>query len=76
MNLKYEIRSMKYETEIFNFQFSIFNHFAKWFLIGVVTFLSSTTFAGDLDKVFKYLNSGDYNNAKKYLLEVVAESRL
>lgn len=29
--------------------------------------------AGDIDKAFKYLTTGDYTNAKKYLLEVLAD---
>lgn len=32
-----------------------------------------TAFAGDIDKAFKYLNTGDYANARKYLNEVIAE---
>ncbi len=31
--------------------------------------LCSFAFAGDVDKAFKYLNTGDYPNAKKYLTE-------
>ena len=31
------------------------------------------SFAGDVDKAFKYLNTGDYPNAKKYLLEALAD---
>lgn len=35
--------------------------------------LSNFLFAGDIDKAYKYLNTGDYPNAKKYLLEVLAD---
>ncbi len=31
------------------------------------------TFAGDIDKAFKYLNTGDYPNASKYLYESVVQ---
>jgi hypothetical protein len=35
--------------------------------------LSLASFAGDLDKAFKSLNTGDYPNAQKYLREVLQE---
>src|SRR4051812_13054577 len=34
---------------------------------------SLSSFAGDIDKAFKSLNTGDYANAQKYLREVIAE---
>lgn len=42
----------------------------KYFVL--LAFLSagcSTAFAGDLEKAYKYLNTGDYANARKYLFE-------
>lgn len=33
----------------------------------------TTAMAGDIDKAFKYLNAGDYANARKYLSEVIYE---
>ncbi len=33
----------------------------------------STAFAGDIDKAFKALNTGDYPAAKKFLIEVMAD---
>ncbi|MBL0308370.1 MAG: WG repeat-containing protein [Bacteroidetes bacterium] len=42
----------------------------KTFTLTVIIVLSSiVTFAGDVDKAFKYLNTGDYINAIKYLNE-------
>ncbi len=38
-----------------------------------VLFFFIPVFAGDLDKAFKYLNTGDYPNASKYLREVILE---
>lgn len=35
--------------------------------------LSVIVLGGDIDKAFKYLNTGDYPNAFKYLMEVVKE---
>src|SRR2546429_620057 len=35
--------------------------------------LSGILLAGDLDKAFKYLNTGDYANALKYLNEVFSD---
>ncbi|HLP21965.1 MAG TPA: WG repeat-containing protein [Chitinophagales bacterium] len=31
------------------------------------------SYAGDIDKAFKYLNTGDYPNAKKFLIEALAD---
>lgn len=46
-------------------------NYAFVFLLTATTGLYA--FAGDIDKAFKYLNTGDYPNARKYLNEVVAE---
>ncbi len=35
--------------------------------------MSLSSLAGDVDKAFKYLNTGDYPNAKKYLFEALAD---
>ncbi len=49
----------------------------KWtkaFLLIVGMFsLNIGAFAGDIDKAFKYLNTGDYPNANKYLREVLQD---
>jgi hypothetical protein len=37
----------------------------------LLLFVAANTFAGDIDKAFKYLNTGDYPNAQKYLLEAL-----
>ena len=42
------------------------------FLAAIICSFSSLQ-AGDLAKAFKALNTGDYLNAKKYLLEVVSD---
>ena len=41
----------------------------------LITFViaSVTLFAGDIEKAFKYLNTGDYANAQKYLREAIAD---
>ncbi len=42
----------------------------------IIFFLSLvwvSSFAGDIDKAFKYLNTGDYPNASKYLREVLLD---
>lgn len=36
-------------------------------------FIFFTAIAGDLDKAFKYLNTGDYPNANKFLREAIAD---
>lgn len=43
----------------------------KWLLICGFMFAGMFTFAGDIDKAFKYLNTGDYPNALKYLREAL-----
>ncbi|MBP6730814.1 MAG: WG repeat-containing protein [Chitinophagales bacterium] len=43
----------------------------RWLLIVGFCLLSVSTFAGDIDKAFKYLNAGDYTNAQKYLREAL-----
>lgn len=42
-------------------------------IIIALTLVCISSFAGDIDKAFKYLNTGDYPNARKYLLEVIAD---
>lgn len=43
-------------------------------LVAAVLLLTTAkTFAGDLDKSFKYLNTGDYTNAYKYLQEAIRD---
>lgn len=37
------------------------------------TMLALSVVAGDIDKAFRYLNTGDYANARKFLNEVIAE---
>src|ERR1019366_2530039 len=41
----------------------------------LITFLfaSIALFAGDIEKAFKYLNTGDYANAQKYLREAISD---
>ena len=43
------------------------------FAILIFIFTNSIAFAGDVDKAFKYLNTGDYPNAKKYLVEALTD---
>src|SRR5580698_8426087 len=49
----------------------------RYWLRGLIAFafvsLQLAAFSSDLTKAFKYLNTGDYPNAQKYLLEVIAE---
>src|SRR4051812_9325884 len=47
---------------------------ASYFSLSILfLFLSQASFAGDIDKAFKSLNTGDYANANKFLREVLAE---
>jgi hypothetical protein len=39
----------------------------------ILLLATSVAFAGDVDKAFKYLNTGDYLNAKKYLTEALTD---
>ena len=45
----------------------------KGFIVAVFLSLQTVAFSSDLTKAFKYLNTGDYANAQKYLLEVIAD---
>lgn len=48
----------------------------RWIKLGMlVAFmgLQFVAYCSDLNKAFKYLNTGDYVNAQKYLLEVIAD---
>src|SRR5687768_5234962 len=48
--------------------------FSKKFQLATWAVLfTAIAMAGDIDKAFKYLNTGDYPNARKFLTEVVAE---
>lgn len=38
-----------------------------------VLWVYQSSYAGDIDKAFKYLNTGDYTNALKFLKEVIAD---
>ncbi len=42
---------------------------AKYSWLLAITFIQLSCTAGDLTRAFKYLNTGDYANAQKYLLE-------
>lgn len=42
-------------------------------LTAATLLLTAALFAGDIDKAFKYLNTGDYPNARKFLGEVITE---
>ena len=45
----------------------------KAFTFAILLSLQLAAFSSDLTKAFKYLNTGDYTNAQKYLLEVIAD---
>lgn len=45
----------------------------RWLFFITYLFCSLQLLAGDIDKAFKYLNTGDYTNAYKFLMEVVRE---
>jgi|GEM_PF-806451 hypothetical protein len=45
----------------------------KYGMLATFLCLQVAAYSSDLTKAFKYLNTGDYTNAQKYLLEVVAE---
>jgi len=42
-------------------------------IVIVFVIMQIAAFCSDLTKAFKYLNTGDYPNAQKYLLEVIAD---
>jgi hypothetical protein len=45
----------------------------KKLLLVLLMLLAATTYAGDIDKAYKALNSGDYTNAIKFLREVLQD---
>ncbi|MDB5284884.1 MAG: hypothetical protein JWO06_3959 [Bacteroidota bacterium] len=45
----------------------------KIILLFALFIASANSFAGDIEKAFKYLNTGDYPNAKKYLVEAITD---
>lgn len=45
----------------------------KTSLLAALLFTGLAAFAGDIDKAFKSLNAGDYPNARKYFMEVLAD---
>ncbi|MCW5907064.1 MAG: WG repeat-containing protein [Chitinophagales bacterium] len=47
--------------------------FLKTILLAFAVFTVTLLCAGDIDKAFKYLKTGDYPNARKFLNEVIAE---
>jgi hypothetical protein len=56
----------------FRFRYMALYNFG-WLLFFVLVFKNTT--AGDIDKAFKYLNTGDYANAQKYLREALNDDR-
>jgi len=46
---------------------------SKLLLIGCFISIQMLAFSSDLTKAFKYLNTGDYANAQKYLLEAITD---
>ncbi|MES2622733.1 MAG: WG repeat-containing protein [Bacteroidota bacterium] len=66
MKVKHPISSTNYKLRM--------HFFTRAYLLSLFLIFSSfACHAGDIDKAFKYLNTGDYPNANKYLREVLVD---